>query len=305
MGLIVLIIFICCGYYAQTRGKVRHESLSRMITDHSNLFSPINCLNYGFSKVENTPYLSPKEFPDLQIFEDNWEVIKEEAMTLYDNSQITASAKLNDVGFNSFFKTGWKRFYLKWYETSLPSAQKLCPETVRMIESSESVKGAMFAMLPSGSKLVKHRDPYAGSLRYHLGLVTANSPDCYLCVDGERYHWKDGEAILFDETFIHFAENQTSTDRIILFLDVKRPVSSRILEKLNQIFSATIMAASTTDNLPGDRVGFLNRAFGPVYKIRLLGKRIKAFNVTIYYALTWLLYGLLVYLLFFELLGFL
>ena len=104
MGLIVLIIFICCGYYAQTRGKVRHESLSRMITDHSNLFSPINCLNYGFSKVENTPYLSPKEFPDLQIFEDNWEVIKEEAMTLYDNSQITASAKLNDVGFNSFLK---------------------------------------------------------------------------------------------------------------------------------------------------------------------------------------------------------
>ena len=90
----------------------------------------------------------------------------------------------------------------------------------------------------------------------------------------------------------------------MLFLDIKRPVSSRILEKLNQIFSATIMAASTTDNLPGDRVGFLNRAFGPVYKIRLLGKRIKAFNVTIYYALTWLLYGLLVYLLFFELLGF-
>ena len=106
MGLIVLIIFICCGYYAQTRGKVRHESLSRMITDHSNLFSPINCLNYGFSRVENTPYLSPKEFPDLQIFEDNWEIIKEEAMSLYDNSQITASAKLNDVGFNSFFKTG-------------------------------------------------------------------------------------------------------------------------------------------------------------------------------------------------------
>ena len=103
MGLIVLIIFICCGYYAQTRGKVRHESLSRMITDHSNLFSPINCLNYGFSRVDNTPYLSPKEFPDLQIFEDNWEIIKEEAMSLYDNSQITASAKLNDVGFNSFF----------------------------------------------------------------------------------------------------------------------------------------------------------------------------------------------------------
>ena len=29
----------------------------------------------------------------------------------------------------------------------------------------------MFASLPPGGRLVQHRDPYAGSLRYHMGLL--------------------------------------------------------------------------------------------------------------------------------------
>ena len=42
----------------------------------------------------------------------------------------------------------------------------------------------MFAELPPGSRLVRHRDPYAGSLRYHLGLLTPNDPGCFIEVDG-------------------------------------------------------------------------------------------------------------------------
>ncbi|MGK3430104.1 hypothetical protein ACSLO7_30610, partial [Klebsiella pneumoniae] len=38
--------------------------------------------------------------------------------------QIKAADKYNDAGFNSFFKTGWKRFYLKWYEDAHPSASQ-------------------------------------------------------------------------------------------------------------------------------------------------------------------------------------
>ena len=38
----------------------------------------------------------------------------------------------NDLGFNSFFKEGWKRFYLTWYgHDGLPSAQALSPKNRR------------------------------------------------------------------------------------------------------------------------------------------------------------------------------
>jgi hypothetical protein len=79
---------------------------------------------------------------------------------------------------------GRKRFYLKWYDDFLPSAGSLCPKTVELLNAIPSVHGAMFAMLPPGGKLGAHRDPFAGSLRYHLGLVTPNSNKCRILVDG-------------------------------------------------------------------------------------------------------------------------
>ena len=53
----------------------------------------------------------------------------------------------NDWGFHSFFRSGWSRFYLKWYEDFLPSARDLCPKTVTLLDSIPSVHGAMFTML--------------------------------------------------------------------------------------------------------------------------------------------------------------
>src|SRR2546430_11930250 len=66
--------------------------------------------------------------------------------------------------------------------------------------------------------------PYTTLFRSHLGLVTPNSDKCFIIVDGEKCVWRDGEAIMFDETYIHTAENQTDINRIILFCDVERPM---------------------------------------------------------------------------------
>ena len=98
---------------------------------------------------------------------------------------------------------------------------------MELVNSIPTVKGAMFANLPSGGKLVQHRDPYAGSLRDHLGLVVPKTPgECRIFIDGEAYSWREGEDLLFDETYLHYAENTTSDDRIILFCDVERPLDA-------------------------------------------------------------------------------
>lgn len=299
MGLAVFALFVLCGIYVQHRGVVQHEKLSRKLTDHSNIFGPINCLFYSFSKVPNSPYLNVEDFPQLQVLQDNWQLIRDEAIALNNQAQIKSSDKLDDIGFNSFFRTGWKRFYLKWYGSSLDSASQLCPQTVALLESIPTVKGAMFAMLPPGARLVKHRDPYAGSMRYHLGLVTPNSDDCYINVDGQNYSWRDGEAVMFDETFIHYAENTSDQNRIILFIDVKRPVTFFLVDWINRLFSRIVLGASATKNIDGDKIGFLNRIFASIYKIRLLGKKIKAYNRRLYYLLQYALYAWLIYLIFF------
>jgi beta-hydroxylase len=261
--------------------------------------APINAMMYFFSSVPKTPYLSLSEVPDLSKIKANWETIREEALNLERTKLIKGSDKYNDIGFNSFFRRGWKRFYVKWYNDFHPSALELCPKTIELIKATPSIKAAMFVVLPSGSKLPVHRDPYAGSLRYHLGLITPNSDNCKIVVDGEPYSWRDGQDVLFDETYIHYAENTSDKDRLIFFCDVERPMWSRVGKVLNTFFGWLILASAESPNLPSDKTGGLNKVFGYVYQIRLIGKRLKAYNKVLYQISKYALFLLIAYLLFF------
>ncbi|TBO31097.1 aspartyl/asparaginyl beta-hydroxylase domain-containing protein [Aquabacterium lacunae] len=284
----VLLVFIAAALHAHLRGKVRF-GLVRALTDFTVLIAPLNSLMVLFSKVGREPYLDPARFPELKVLQDHWQVIREEALALDDQGGIKAASGYTDLGFNSFFRTGWKRFYLKWYGVDQPSAAQKCPKTVALINQIPGIKAAMFASLPPGARLVRHRDPYAGSLRYHMGLITPNDPGCFIDVDGQRYHWKDGEVVMFDETYIHYAENTTQHPRIILFADIERPVYTPVVRWINRIFSTLVMKASATENEPGEKIGALNKAFGHFYKLRQKAKDFKATNRTGYYVGKWVL----------------
>jgi beta-hydroxylase len=52
---------------------------------------------------------------------------------------------------------------------------------------------------------------------------------------GEKYYWHDGEAVLFDDTFLHEAANETDQVRVVLFLDVARKMRWP-LSLLNRLF---------------------------------------------------------------------
>jgi beta-hydroxylase len=290
----ILLLFLTTAVYVQLRGRVRHK-WSRLIADHANLLAPYNTLMYLSSAVHARPYVDVAQFPELAPVTAQWQLIRDEALKLFDEGYIRAAASYNDIGFNSFFRTGWKRFYLKWYGDFLPSASALCPKTTRLLADIPSVNAAMFAVLPPGARLGAHRDPFAGSLRYHLGLVTPNSPDCNIVVDGETYYWKDGEAVMFDETYIHHAINRTDVTRVILFCDIERPLSNAVMRTINRVIGRRMAKAAATQNVPGEHVGPLNKVFEHVYQIRVVGTRIKAWNKPFYYALKWLLIGGLVY----------
>ena len=281
--------------YIHRRGKIRHR-FTRQLTDHSTFLAGYNALIYLSSAVPDTPYLDMRDFPDALRLRENWTTIRDEAVALFQNGHIRAAVKYNDLGFNSFFRSGWRRFYLKWYGEFLPSARALCPKTVELLRSCPTVHGAMFALLEPGGRLVTHRDPFAGSLRYHLGLSTPNSSDCYILVDGQRYSWRDGEGVIFDETYIHTAENKTTLPRIILFADVERPLRNRLMTAVNRFVIRHFVKATASQNVEHEPVGILNHVFAGAYRVRLLGKRIKQYNKTLYYAIKYALLGALLYL---------
>ncbi|WP_342146498.1 lipid A hydroxylase LpxO [Rickettsiella endosymbiont of Aleochara curtula] len=300
MKYIVVFLFFLSVYYIHRRGKERY-TFWRQLSDHSTFFAPLNTFMYLFSAVPSTPYLKLEAFPELEILGQNWQLIREEGMNLLAQQHVKASKKYDDAGFNSFFRTGWKRFYLKWYSSHHPSAAIHCPKTTALLKTLPSVKAAMFAELPDKSRLPRHRDPYAGSLRYHLGLMTPNDDRCHINVDGTLYSWRDGEGVIFDETYIHYAENTSGQNRLILFCDIERPLKYRWAQKFNYLMGRYLMSAAAAPNDETDDTGGVNRIFKYVYFIRRVGKRIKQWNKPTYYLIKWTLFGGIASALFFAL----
>ncbi len=126
----------------------------------------------------------------------------------------------------------WKKYYIKWYGNILEDAYVKMPFTSKLIDSIPEIQSAMISVLEPGSVITPHVGPFRGAMRYHLGLSTPNDDNCCIKVDGIVYSWRDGEDILFDDTFIHEVKNNTNSPRFILFCDVKRPVNGCITKKI-------------------------------------------------------------------------
>lgn len=283
MKLALVSFYLLAIFHIHFRGKVRLPFM-RQLFDHSSFMAPINLFMHVFSKVPSQPYLPLDQFKELEPLQQNWQVIRAEAENLLALKKIKAAEQNNDAGFNSFFKNGWKRFYLKWYDASHPSAEQLCPQTYALLKAIPSVKAAMFAELPPGGKLNPHRDPFAGSLRYHLGLATPNDDRCFIDVDGERHSWRDGQGVMFDETYIHWAINGSESDRVILFCDVERPMRYRWAQAVNRWLGRTMMTAAASPNEQGDQTGLVSKLFKVSYVAGQYRRRYKAWNKTAYKA---------------------
>jgi beta-hydroxylase len=87
------------------------------------------------------------------------------------------------------------------------------------------MKTAFFSILAPGKHIAPHRGPSAGVLRYHLGLkIPVQAERCRIRVRDEYAHWREGASLVFDDTYEHEVWNDTDEERVVLFLDVVRPL---------------------------------------------------------------------------------
>jgi len=269
-------------YVCFFRGQVRFENVSEYLRKGWPIFAPFNCLLYFMTPSRILkPIIPSTEIDGLNEIQNNWQTIRDEAMELYKKgyfSQTTDPNKASfyDIGFRTFYKYGWSKFYLTWYGHKHKSALEHCPKTVEIVSKIPAVNGAMFSLLPVGSQLTRHLDPVACSLRYHLGLHTPNSDKCYINIDGHVHSWRDGEPLLFDETFLHFAKNDSQDYRLILMCDVERPLF--FVGRLINMFYKSLMGLTVVPNLPGDQRGLANQVFAFLSPLLRQSKELKKTN---------------------------
>ena len=65
-----------------------------------------------------------------------------------------------------------------------------------------------------------------GSCLYNSGAnPSAQASACGIRVGGDVAHWAEGQSLVFDDTYEHEAWNDTDGTRVVLFVDVKRPLA--------------------------------------------------------------------------------
>ena len=176
------------------------------------------------SRIPIQPY-----YHDLTILNEAilikmyFETIRNEVKNIYRDFK-TINNDLFFMGLGKS-KTDWTRLYLKWFKKIDPIGAKLCPQTTNIIRSMPNIQTAMISVLKPGAKIVPHMGPYSGCIRLHMGLITPNSDDCFINLDGKSYSWRDGEVILLDDSYLHYVENNTNKYRVILFCDIVRPMN--------------------------------------------------------------------------------
>ncbi len=286
--LIVTYCILSLVYVYKFRGQERFLSISEYMRKGWPIFAPLNVFLYlNTEKRGRKSIVDMDDYPELKVLEDNWEIIAEEATALMQSDQLDSivnkdSTSYYDVGFKTFYKYGWRKFYLKWYGNyEHQSALNQCPKTVALLRQCPSVNGAMFSLLPPGSQLTRHLDPFASSLRYHLGLSTPNHDDAFISIDGNKRSWRDGKAFMFDETFLHFAKNNTDTPRLIMMCDVERP-SSIVGRVFNAIVYKPFLKVTVVPNTNEDKKGLFNRIFSGVSPILARSKALKQTNKPLY-----------------------
>lgn len=179
-----------------------------------------------FSAVGNDPFPDPSHFPWVSEVEDHWLGIRQELEELLHSN-------LPIPGFEEFSKDQlfltsdkrWKTFFFLGYGVRFERNIARCPKTWDALQTIPGLTTAFFSILEPGKILAPHRGPYKGVLRYHLGLLIPQPREqCSITVAGETRHWSEGESLIFDDVYIHSAENKSDSQRVVLFVDFARPM---------------------------------------------------------------------------------
>ena len=192
----------------------------------------VNMILYPFS--DGPEYLPTNNINWCKKLKSNYKVIRQEyidytkTQNLKRFSEIDPNQKFTDTG-----DIPWKILMLRVYNKNTDKIRDF-PETYNLIKNIPGCTLAMFSVLPPGKKLAEHKGPSKSVLRYHLPLIVPkDNKDCFITVNGKKHIWNEGKDVMFDDTFLHSAENNTDQTRVVLFLDIKRKYNNIFLDWIN------------------------------------------------------------------------
>ncbi len=189
-----------------------------------------------FPDLPDTPYMSPELHPWSGRLRDAFAVIREDALRTLaeDESAFRDFVQLKDKSRMTDFVGGdgpapaWEALFFYRRGKRFDDNHQRCPSTSLVLESidlcriADQTPEVCFSRLKPGSRILRHFGVSNTRAVMHLPLVVP--PNCALHLLGVGEHrWREGELVLFDDTYEHEAWNHSTRDRVILLMDCWNP----------------------------------------------------------------------------------
>jgi aspartyl/asparaginyl beta-hydroxylase (cupin superfamily) len=196
------------------------------------------------STVPTTPFLPTSTFPWIAELEAHHGEIRaelDEVLSYRDELPNFQDISVDQTSITD--DDGWKTFFFLGYGFRAEGNCARCPRTAALLDRVPALTTAFFSILSPHKKIPEHRGPWRGVLRYHLALrVPEDAAACGITVGGETARWEEGRSLLFDDGYDHHAWNDSDEVRVVLFVDVLRPLRAPV-DQLNRTLVRAIGAS--------------------------------------------------------------
>jgi beta-hydroxylase len=192
----------------------------------SRLRWPINRFLARQSLIGQGPFFDEAQVPGLGVLRDHWNDIHDEVKGLLtERGSVPPLGRISPDHRRIAPSSDWKSFFFTGYGYNAMQNRARCPKTAALIDRVPNVVVAFFSIFEPGTYVPEHRGVTKAMLNVHLGLVVPSGPErCEIRVAQEVRGWTPGEFLIFDETYHHEVWNETREPRVVLFVQVLRPM---------------------------------------------------------------------------------
>lgn len=232
----------------QRNAPPRVAEALRMLAGEQPLYLQQPSMFY-FPGLAQRSFFERSDFDWVPAIEAGTDAIRAELAALIDGGgdrfgpYVTASADRPPPNNPLLDKPDWGAAWL-WRDGEIaPGMADLCPHALAALACAPQpvIPGraplALFSRLTPGTHIQPHHGMLNTRLICHLPLIVPEG--CALRVGADTRQWREGELLIFDDSFEHEAWNRGSSDRTVMLFEIWRPdIDADEREQLTRIFSA-------------------------------------------------------------------
>lgn len=193
---------------------------------------------------------------NLRILENNFDLVRFEVEKLLNSTKLKRyheiDALQHKISAVENPERSWKVFMLYMMGEFSTEAVKNCPQTCLLLKRIPGIYQCFFSILDPKKNIPAHNGSYRGYLRYHLGLKVPTTNPPYIRIKDQFYTWTESGSVLFDDSWNHQVTNECNSERVILVVDIYRPlppVPARVNHLLTKHLIKRFYAEKVLENI--------------------------------------------------------